>query len=62
MKAVAVNGSPRKGGNTEILLRKYSNRCRAQVGTRNLFSLAERRSEDAPHVTGVSTRKTPGAA
>ena len=32
MKAVAINGSPRKGGNTEILLRKVLEPCRGGLG------------------------------
>lgn len=31
MKIVAFNGSPRKGGNTELLIKKFLNRYRKPV-------------------------------
>jgi len=61
MKAVAINGSPRKGGNTEILLKRQLAPLAAAGWETSSSSSAENPSADARLVTYVSKRKMPVA-
>jgi len=43
MKVVAINGSPRSGGNTEALLKKFLNHWKPQVGAPSTLKLVASR-------------------
>jgi multimeric flavodoxin WrbA len=55
MKAVAINGSPRKGGNTEILLKKVLAPLAAAGWETEFIQLGGAPSAGARPVTVVST-------
>ena len=46
MKVLGINCSPRKGGNTELLYRKFLKLLKKKVSKLSFFSSEEKRSMD----------------